>query len=290
MNIRLQMTAVLIVSVFIMLSCRQQPQVVNEGLRYSESVCAYADTLLIANFGSDELNPLTTPDSAGYIMQMVDGEMSVFYPADGTMSAPKGMAVAGDYLYVADVRRVHVVNLRTRRKYVLPLPSEDAFANHMAVVGDMLLLSVTNNGHILALDLRDDGSPHMSGFQLLATIPGANGLCYSGGRLYVASYNPAGEPTEENVIYVIDDFDKPYNFTKFLSRPGMYDGLAVHNGYLYFTDWTGPAVGKVSVADSSEVKLLDIELEQPLEGPAQIGFFDDKLVIPDLPNSRLVLY
>lgn len=280
---------VLLLTIVLATSCARTPKVLTGDLRFCEAVCAVGDTILITNFGSDSLNPLTRTDFSGYIMQLVGDELSLWYPADGTLSAPKGMAVAGDYLYVADVSRVHVIHRHTRRKYTIPLSSEDTYANHIAVIGDILLLSVTDNGHILALDLRPDGSPSLSGFQLLTTVPGANGICYAGGRLFIASYNPSGISTPENVIYTIDDFLRP-NPRPFISRPGQYDGLAADDKYLYFTDWNNASIGRISLSDTTDLTLITPNLDTPLSGPAQLTLYSNRLLIPDLPTSRLIIY
>lgn len=198
------------------------------------------------------------------------------------------MAHCGDYLYVADVCRVHVINLKTGVQYAIPLATEDSYANHIVVIGDMLLLSSTDSGHILALDLRPDGSPSVSGFQILTTVPGANGMLYHNGALYIASYNPDSEITEQNIIYVIDDFTHPTART-FISRQGQYDGLAEKDGWLYFSDWNGGIIGKISLSKPDKTEIIKLNLDKPLAGPAQIAFFDNYLCIPDLPNSRIVM-
>lgn len=270
-------------------ACSRTPTTVDRGLRFCDAVCVADDTILITNFGSTRLNPVTRSDSSGYIMQLTGDDLSTWYPADGTMSAPKGMALTSGYLYVADVCKVHAINRRSHRKTVIPLPPGSDLANHMTVVGDMLLLSVTGNGNILALDLRADGSPSQSGFQLLTTVPGANGLCYAGGRLFIASCNPTGNPTGENVIYVIDDFTNP-QARPFISRSGQYDGLTEYKGRLYFTDWNGGSVGHVALADTTDIKLLDIRPATQLAGPAKLAVYKDRLYIPDLPNSRVIIY
>lgn len=283
---------VAIFSLAVMLLCGacNRKDIILEGdmILFCEAVYPMGDTLLISNFGSQTLDPLTRTDSAGYILGYCDGKIDTVVPADGSMSAPKGMAHTGDYLYVADVRRVHAINLKTGKKVVIPLAHEDTFANHLIVIGDMLLLSATDSGHILALDLQSDGAPSIAGFQILTTVPGANGMTYYNGRLFVASYNPQGVVTEENVIYIIDNFNNPVP-RPFISRTGLYDGLAVFRNKLFFSDWNGGVLGKIDLDNPEKIEILGPELEKPLAGPAEIAFFNDKLVIPDLPNSRVII-
>lgn len=273
-----------------MVACTPKVKQLDEGLRFCEAVYTYGDKLLISNFGSDELNPLTVTENKGYIMQY-DGEvLSPFIEANGMLSAPKGMIVVGDFLYVADVNRVVVFDLSSdaKRCFTLPQASIDKFVNHFELVGDILLASVTNSDHILALQVESNGAPSMAGFQIYTYVPGANGLLYDNGKLYIASYNPSGTPDENNVIYVIDDLSNPEP-RKFISRVGMYDGLALKGDWLYFTDWVEASLGRVDINDTSKVEIIPLNLDKPLVGSAEIDFYQGALCIPDLPNSRVVL-
>lgn len=272
------------------LSCAQKVTVVEDDMfRFCEAVYPMGDTLLISNFGSEQPDPLNRTDSLGYILSYCNGTTEMFFAPDGSMSAPKGMARAGDYLYVADVRRVHAINVLSGKRITIPLASEDAYANHIIVMGDMLLLSVTDTGHILALDLKPDGAPSIAGFQLLTTVPGANGMLYHDGRLFIASYNPQNIVADENLIYIIDDFYNPIP-RPFISRPGLYDGLALNDNNLYFSDWNGAVIGKIDMDNPENIEIIDIALDKPLSGPAEISFYDGKLIIPDLPNSRIIIF
>ncbi len=276
--------------VLIMVACTPKVHQLDEGLRFCEAVYTYEDKLLISNFGSDELNPLSTTEFKGYIMQYDGKTLTPFINANGMLSAPKGMVVVGNYLYVADVQRVVVFDLSSedKRAFVLPQASKDLFVNHLVVVGDMILASVTNSDHILALQVGKNGEPGIAGFQIYSYVPGANGLLYDGDNLYVASYNPNGTPDEENVIYVIDNLGNPEP-RPFISRMGMYDGLALNNGWLYFTDWIDATLGRVKISDPENIEIIPLELEQPMVGPAEIDFYDGALCIPDLPNSRVLM-
>lgn len=279
----------LMLAAAVLLSACRKVKVLDSGnrLRYCEAVYPMGDTLLITNFGTETPDPLDTTASSGYILGYNGNEFFTVVAADGTMSAPKGMTHSGNWLYVADVQCVHAINLKTGGRHTIALDTDEVFANHMVVIGDMLLLSVTNTGHILALDLAADGSPADPQFQLLTTVPGANGMLYHGGALYIASCNPSDEAGEENVIYIIDDFTLPMA-RPFTSRTGQYYGLATKSGWLYFSDRNGGTIGRIPLSEPDNVEILDLQLETPLSGPAGIAFFHERLYISDLPNSRIL--
>ena len=106
---------------------------VNDGIRYCESTYPYQDGLLIANFGTEELNPLNS-EGKGYIVFYKEGKNEVMLPADGNLSAPKGMFVRNNYLYVCDVNKIVVYNLsdKMQKPQVLRLPEGNLFVNDLA--------------------------------------------------------------------------------------------------------------------------------------------------------------
>lgn len=262
----------------------------SQNIRFSEALALFGDDLLISNFGTEELNPLDTTENRGYIMRYDGDSLTNFIESNGKFSSPKGMVVVDSFLYVADVNRVNVVNLKTSPYEVsqIWLRGEDIFANHIVVVGDMLLLSVTNSNRVLALSLNEDGSPAADKFEDYFTVAAPNGMLYHEGRLFVASYNTSGTPSAENVIYMVDDFSNPEP-KRFVERKGQYDGLAFHDGWLYFSDWVGALVGRVELTNPDNIEMLSPELEVPLAGPAQIAIKGNRLFVPDLPNSRVVI-
>ncbi len=260
--------------------------VLTDGLRHCESVLAYDGGLLIANFGTEELNPLNN-EGKGYILYYDGKEMHDFIPADGRLSAPKGMNVIGRWLTVADVRKLVAYNLadRSAEPVTITMPEGNVFVNHIVTVGDMLLVSVTNTGNIYAVELDSVAGPDAGSMELYTNVPGANGMLFDHGTLYVASYSPDGTPTEANVIYRIADMSNPVA-EPVTSRSGQYDGLAMYGGRLYFTDWVDGFVGSMDVATGEVTRL---ETSVPLSGPAETDVWDGRLCVPDLAGSAVHL-
>ena len=87
---------------FVMVSCKKTEKpsvaVIEDGIRFCESTLPYGDGVLIANFGTDELNPLNS-EGKGYIVLWKEGEgVRTVVPADGNLAAPKGMFERANYL------------------------------------------------------------------------------------------------------------------------------------------------------------------------------------------------
>lgn len=273
---------------FVAASAQTVVNVIDKGIRYCESTYPYDGGLLIANFGTEQLNPLNT-EGKGYIVLHKDGKNEVLIPADGHLSAPKGMLVRDGYLYVCDVNKVMVYNLadKAAEPRTIALPEGNLFANDLVSEGDYLYVSVTNTDRIFRVDISRPGQPGQP--QEWLSVAGPNGLLLHEGSLYVASYPADGRTTGAHVVYRIADLKNPVA-EKWMEVPGQYDGLAVASDgkALYVTNWTPAQVSRIDL-NTRQLSPLDLKLPQALVGPADITVTGGYLYIPDLPNSRVVV-
>ncbi len=273
---------------FVAASAQTVVNVIDKGIRYCESTYPYDGGLLIANFGTEQLNPLNT-EGKGYIVLHKDGKNEVLIPADGHLSAPKGMLVRDGYLYVCDVNKVMVYNLadKAAEPRTIALPEGNLFANDLVSEGDYLYVSVTNTDRIFRVDISRPGQPGQP--QEWLSVAGPNGLLLHEGSLYVASYPADGRTTDAHVVYRIADLKNPVA-EKWMEVPGQYDGLAVASDgkALYVTNWTPAQVSRIDL-NTRQLSPLDFKLPQALVGPADITVTGGYLYIPDLPNSRVVV-
>lgn len=273
---------------FVAASAQTVVNVIDKGIRYCESTYPYDGGLLIANFGTEQLNPLNT-EGKGYIVLHKDGKNEVLIPADGHLSAPKGMLVRDGYLYVCDVNKVMVYNLadKAAEPRTIALPEGNLFANDLVSEGDYLYVSVTNTDRIFRVDISRPGQPGQP--QEWLSVAGPNGLLLHEGSLYVASYPADGRTTDAHVVYRIADLKNPVA-ERWMEMSGQYDGLAVASDgkALYVTNWTPAQVSRIDL-NTRQLSPLDFKLPQALVGPADITVTGGYLYIPDLPNSRVVV-
>lgn len=259
-------------------------EILSDSIRYCESVLVDGDRLLVANFGTDELNPLNQ-EGQGYILEFTGGSPRMLIPADGTLSGPKGMRIRDNKLYIADVGKLVAYDLDHPGSLprTVPFPDGELFVNDLAFQGNTLYITVTDAGKVYRLDVSDPADS----LTLVAEVPGANGIVIDGNTAYVASYPPDGVTTEANVIYRIDDLQNP-TVSPLTDRQGQYDGLALSadGSKLYFTSWEEGQVGYYDFG-TSQVTLLDLS-ETPA-GPARIDIRGGRLYIPDLPGSRVIV-
>ena len=290
--------SLLILTVCALAACAPRTQPVQgslapltDNIRFCESVLTHGDTLLVASFGSEQLNPLNE-EGKGYILLFEDTLSRKIIPADGSLSAPKGMLIKDNHLFVADVGKMMIFNLgdTTAAPQTVAFPTGELFINDLALdePSQTLYITVTNTGNIYSLNVSDPAQASEAPLTFYTNVPGANGIVIDSGAMWIASYPADGVTVPENVIYYISDIASP-RITPLIERPGQYDGLALSDdkAALYFTNWTGPEVGYVDLT-TGEVEVLPIG--DTLTGPARIQLKDNILYIPDLPGSQVIRY
>lgn len=266
----------------------QSVKIENEGIRFCESTYPYNNGILVANFGTEALNPLNT-EGKGYILFVKDGKSEVVVPADGNLSAPKGMFLRDGYLYICDVNKVVVYNISKKgtKPVTIQFPEGNLFVNDLVADKNYLYASVTNTDKIFRIDISNPAAPGKP--QEWATVAGPNGLLVVDGKMYVASYPADGVTKDVNVVYRIKNLSNP-SPEKFIEVSGQYDGIALSKDRksIYLTNWTPAQISRLNLSDKSLVP-LKINLQEPLIGPADITVANGKIYIPDLPNSRVVI-
>ncbi len=274
--------------VLAMVACVREKDVLTRNLQICNSVCPYQDGLLITNWGTDSIDPLNR-EGKGYIAFHKEGVTSILIPADGTLSAPKGMAVKDDYLFVADVNKVVVYNLNetSDQPQVISFPEGNDFVSDVAIVGNVLLAAVTNTSSIYALDISNLAHIDVGSLAVYAVVPGATSLCVSDYHLFIGSSTTYGEPTEFNVIYMIDDLSNPVA-QPMTHRIGQYQDLALtpDGESLYFIDKNSKELGRLEFA-TGVVDFIAVPMKW--QSPSSLVWWNDQFVIADRLMSTIWL-
>ncbi len=265
------------------------PPIQVSGFSTPESILydARSDVYLVSNING---NP-TAADGNGFISRVApDGQVLELKWIDGTTSgvrlnAPKGMAVAGDTLYVSDITAVRMFDRRTGAPKGSVVILGSTFVNDLAAGRD---------GTVYATDsgLRPDFSP--SGTDAVYKIdasgrltPVAKGSSLNGpngitvlpdGTLVVVTFSPAGE------VYNLGVDGSKQNVRKLPS--GNLDGVeALPGGALLISSWGASAVFQLERDGSVKTVVANVP------SPADIGYDTkrDRVLIPIFMENRLVL-
>jgi len=206
-----------------------EPVVYDQGFIHPYGMVAYKNMILVSNYGFDATSDKLV-QGKGYICAIQGGVVKPFIRADGHLTAPKGMAVYENFLFVADLNKIVVYNLK---KIVNPpieinFPASESVLTDIETVGSMLLVSVNDSGKIFVIDLNTFPSVDNSGAVLMAEVPGAGNMTVFGTNLYVNSF--PSEIRDSSLVYVADLTGRNNGEFKPLIKnmsPGQYLGVAV---------------------------------------------------------------
>lgn len=201
------------------------------------------------------------------------------------------MYVKDDVLFVADVNKIAVYNLKDTAVTAVNIqfPADDMFVNDLAADGNYLYASVVNTGNIYRLDILDVTKAAQIVPEKFSNVTGANGLVIDGTTMYVASYPADGNTTDANVVYIIKDMNNPAP-EKLITEAGQYDGLALSSDKksLYVGNWTPVGVEVINMETKTKTPLAMDSVK--FGGVADFSLVGDSvLYIPDLVNSTLVI-
>jgi hypothetical protein len=261
----------------------------------------HTGAIYCSSIGGKEPTPeaVTAKDKDGYISLLgPDGQVRVmqFLPRKGDppLNGPKGLALIGTTLWVADIDRVVGFDLSTKTEVsAIDLsPYKVSFANDLLPIDDRLLCSDTTSGQILCIDPRTP-KPLID---TVATVDGANGLAFDRSRpgqlaLLVAQYpfTPNTVGGIQRLAFALDEQGHvSVGDAQALAFPGgQWDGLAVtRGGTVYASDWKSGAIWELKPGAAQATKLDGAD---GFKGPADFCLLADETAIlcPDLVKQEV---
>jgi len=262
------------------------------GFANPESVLIAGDRRYVSNLGA-ALDPLAK-DGDGFISLLAaDGrvlERRAFPPAGETLDAPKGMALVGDRLYVADIDHVVGFSLESGAKvFDAALPSDaPALANDLAMLDKAsLLLSDTLRGRLYRIDLTDGAVGLYA-----EDLPGANGIAVdpAGRRVYVVG---VGTGFSGGDLFLLREGAEPQRVEG--GPQGLLDGLVLlSDGRLLISDWVDfaqPGAGLLWQLPATGGIAEALPLGREIRGPADFALDrrSNSLWVPSMPDGTLVI-
>lgn len=205
------------------------------GFTGPESVFETPDAIYVSNVGGAA--------GSNFISKVDKRSMRIdtlrFLPLEGGLDKPLGLLVADGVLYVADLKRVRGYDLKTRAAvFELDIPeagSLNDFALGSARGGEVwFFVSDYFTNKIFKV------YPRRNSYSVFAHVVGANGLTYDAAAktLYVAGLGGAstsGEaPPYFGALYKVSAQGRA---TLIKDTGTFLDGIALHRGRLYFSDW-----------------------------------------------------
>lgn len=243
-------------------------------LRTPESVLYYPaeDILFVSNINGNGADK----DNNGFISKMdLNGKIVTLQWATG-LSAPKGMGISGNKLYVTDIDRLVMLDVTAGailKTYQVPEP---VYLNDVTVAA---------NGIIYVSDNRNDKIYFLQNDSLKVFMEGAslqkpNGLYAEANRLVVGS-------TQSNALRFIDLQTK--QITEVTNGLGISDGIVpAGKGSYFVSDWNG----RIFWINAKGEKKLLLDTTGAKINSADIEYIPAKklLLVPTFNDNRVAAY
>lgn len=206
------------------------------GFSMPESVTSTGKRFFVSNQGQD----VFSKDGDGFISEISgDGKLVElkFAPLKGVLNAPKGMTIADDVLYVADLDRVVGFDINTRKTVFEILIPETQVLNDICRLDDGFIgVTETVSGNIYKINTKTKS------FEIIGNIPTVNGIAYNRNtNLLVVCSN--GKNYGEGGIF-IKKGSNPFEELSGIPQ-GFFDGIEfLDDDNLLISDWvTLPTTG-----------------------------------------------
>ena len=235
----------------------------------------------ISNIGQ----PLVGPSQPGFITRLdADGTVMDPNPWVSGLGDPKGMAILGGELYVADNQSVVVIDIAGGTVDRTVQITGSLFLNDVAAGPAEVYISDTQGNAIYRLQPDDQFAVFVQDDKL----DSPNGIVVEQDRLVVASVGPFAEPNTLAPLQEVALDDQ--EVTRIGTLEGKLDGIEPFAGGYLVTDFRGQ-VYQVA-ADGSHSLLIDLMFEHSLLSTADLGFdpVRQMAMIPDLSASAAVYF
>jgi sugar lactone lactonase YvrE len=253
-----------------------------DGLSTPEAVVydAQTNSLYVSNINGSPFEK----DGNGFISKVsLEGDIEVLKWSVG-LSAPKGLAIHGDNLYVADINELVEISLKDgeikRRFYeagAIFFNDVISAENGTIYVAD----SATNTIH----QLDENG---FSEWFKSVDLKSPNGLLIEKDRMLVTAWGSDEEPnTFPGQVLSISLQDKSITVIGDKQSEGNLDGIKKNtNGDYFITEWT---IGKLLLLNKSGETTTLLTLGK---GMADLDYIESKqtLVLPMLMTNKLIAY
>jgi sugar lactone lactonase YvrE len=217
-----------------------------------------------------------------------NGTLSTVAP-DGTvieaewvtgLDSPKGSAIGGDKLYVADLTKLRIVDLASGEYETVDVPGS-VFLNDVTVAEDGTVYVTDTFGN--SIYSYKDGTAAL--FVQDAALDGPNGILAVGPILYIASagvFPSANDPGKPGGVQKVDIATKAVTKEDAAGDFGTLDGIVMIGNALYLTDFMGGKLFRLEPGGTpTEVATLKM-------GSADAGSDGTSIYVPQMMEGELV--
>ena len=212
-------------------------------------------------------------DGNGFISLLADdGSIKELKWVEAGLNAPKGMAVYKNNLYVTDIDRVAIIDIKKGElvKFI-DVPGAQ-FLNDMVSDGSgKIYITDMYKNQLLVLE-----NEKVNSWIEIDELSNPNGLAMENGKLLVGC---------SNYLLSFDPKTKEFNFL--VNETGGIDGLVpIGNGKYVISDWAG----KIQLVSSNEPAIVLQNTTDEKIQAADLGYIPAQqlIIIPTFFNNRLI--
>jgi hypothetical protein len=228
-------------------------------------------------FVSNVVGSPNSVDGDGFISMLgMDGTIIDLHWLGG-FDGPKGMAIVGKTLYVADIKKIYVIDLTSRERLTFEVDGAVAL-NDVAAADD--------DGSVFVTDVATNSIFRLSDGQTKIWMQDArlnmpNGITIDGQRMLIASWG-GPEATSAGGLLSIDMATRSISPVLGAESVGNLDGVIRKSTGIYFTDNTRGQLLRVHTKGSVEV------IATLGQGSADLSGEKDMVFLPILQSNAVV--
>ncbi|GAA5224714.1 hypothetical protein GCM10025777_53450 [Membranihabitans marinus] len=258
-------------------------QQVSNGFAMPESITSDGHRFFVSSQGQD----FNSRDGDGFISEIDDDGKIIykkFLPTQGVLHAPKGMAIVGDVIFVADLFRIMGFNIDSRETvFELNIVGAELLNDICKLENGFLAVTETISGNIYKIDIQQKS------YEIISNIPGANGISYNANtkQLIVCSN---GSKFGDGSVYIQSENSE---FRKLPNIPdSFFDGIEwMDDQHFIISDWINfPVNGKGKIW-TYDLKKMESTFSFTPESIADI-FYDvktSKVYMAQMLHNRILI-
>jgi hypothetical protein len=252
--------------------------------------CEYNGGLLISNWNQSDYalanNNLSKKN--GFISYFKDGKNKILIKK-GNLILPTAMAVKDDYLFVADLNRIVVFDLKNPDNQIdeIVFQQEEILISDLLVMDNTLFIPVRNLNQIYVLNISDPEHIKALIFPYLE-IQSPSALLVVDYHLFIATNSYDEKFIDENSIFMVEDMNNP-NPQKLTHHSTLYQAMtfSADGTQILFADYANHgqigtftfATGEISYQKISDANSCFTDLLM----------LDNKLYISDIINRKVII-
>ena len=273
---------IFIVAILTMSSKVFSQQIIN-GFSMPESVTSDGKRFFVSNQGQD----VFSKDGDGFISEISkDGKIikQKFVPQNGVLNAPKGMTVAENVLYVADLDRIVGFDLNTRKIVLeITIPEAKVLNDICRLEKGFIAITETVSGNIYKVNTKTNT------VEIIGNLPTANGIAYNPNTEQLVVCTNGKSYGDGNVFIK----SKNENFKELPNiANGFFDGIEfTDDNNLLISDWVTFPVKGFGKIWTYNLQKQQAEFQFIEESGADI-FYDHtahKIWIPQMFQNKVVI-